>query len=140
MKHLRLFIFIALIFSSITAIAKDCPYLRQDKIYNCSLIITGGKKSSYDAAIVMTQTSGKQQILIKGYNEDENINFVITLKGDLKTKIDDDGEISYAGFDDNGNAFIIGSWTEGRRLILFDFEGIKIGVVFDKYPFEDLNS
>lgn len=130
----------ALIFSSITAIANDCPYLRQDKIYNCSLIIIGEKKSSYDAAIVMTQKSGEQQILIKGFNEDEKINFIITLKGNLKTVIDDDGDTSYKGVDDNGNAFIIGNWTEGRRIILFDFQGLKIGVVFDKYPFEDLNS
>ena len=138
MKQLRLFIFMTLIFTSITAVAKDCPFMRQDKIYNCSLIILDEKKSSYSAFLTMTKIKGKDSIVIKGNDDDDSINFVITLNSGLTSKSNENG-IYYVRLDDNDNGVLVGNWTEGRRLILFTFEGLNIGVVYDPYPIGDIN-
>lgn len=138
MKHLRLFLFLSLIFFSITVIANDCPYMRQEKAYECTYLVLENTKVPFNGALTMSMINGSQTILIKGNVDDEDIVFVIIIDGNL-TKSNSENGISYIGVDEKGKGVLIGNWTNGDRIVMFSFEDESVGVVYDAVPFADLN-
>ena len=138
MKKLLVLLFFSVLFSAVKVSAYS-PWLKLNKIYNATTLVYDGKKVPYNGAICMANINGTNTIIIKGVDEDEKLSWTLRLKSDFKRDSTDDGDTVYIAQEQNKTGVLIGTWPGGKRIILFDFEGENLGVIFDSTPFSDLN-